>query len=142
MIVLGLIGSFVFFAMPVTRAQRNNDPVYGHFTDHLRYRYCATLVVEQPINALITPLETLHSEDDSTHRVLTWDKEPCHAGGMVHVAIHAPFQWVLETEWLAPEQSTTIYVLINLFIAHLLAFLVLRSREHWYVAFFILPLGV
>ena len=135
-ILLGLSISFLLYAVPVTRSKNVKDPLFNHFSDHLRYRYCSLLVLEDPVRALTTPLGRQYSEDRThKHRALNWANEPCHQGGALHVVIHAPFQLLLEWDVLAPHQVTTLYILLTLLVAHLCLGLILSSRRQWWVAF-------
>jgi hypothetical protein len=124
---------FVVFTMAVWRSRRVTDPLSGDYSDHLRYRYCASLVVRNPIRAMTTPLRQLAQEDNSRFPVVTWEEEPCHAAGVVHLAVHAPFQWVLERGWLNQWQVTDAYVTLLLALSAVTLFWVSVGQTGWAV---------
>ena len=124
---------FALFTGAVWQSRNVMDPASGHYSDHLRYRYCASLVVRDPLRAMTTPLKQLAREDDSRFPVVTWGKEPCHTAGVVHLAIHAPFQWILERGWLNEWQVTNAYVTLLLALSALTLFFVSMGRTWWAV---------
>lgn len=124
---------FALFTGAVWRSRRVTDPGSGIYTDHLRYRYCASLVVRDPLKAMTTPLKQLVREDDSRFPVVTWENEPCHTVGVVHLAVHAPFQWVLERGWLNEWQTTNVYVTLLLALSAVTLFLVSAGPSGWAV---------
>jgi hypothetical protein len=128
-VVLGM--SWVLFALPVWKSTRIKDPLDGFFTDHLRYRYCAALTVASPLQALRMPLATLHAEDHSLHRVLTWEQWPCNQPGLVFLAVHVPVQWLLDAEHISEIQATNLYVLFLLLVVHVAIGRLLLSPFWW-----------
>jgi len=134
-----LFVSFAFFAVPVLRSKQVGDPVKGNWTDHLRYRYCSSLVISDPWRAMTTPLGFLAAQDTQKYKRPTWLAEPCHQAGVVHLAIHAPFQWLVEREVLAEHTATNIYVLLLLVVAHLTLYILGRGSL-WWAALILYPI--
>jgi len=137
-VALVLVLAFGALAVPVLRSGTVRDPLTNRFTDHERYRYCSALIVRHPFHALVTPLAQLFAEDTGEHRVVTWGDEPCHEGGVVHVAVHAPIQWLLDAEMLSEVSATHLYVLFLLLIAHLTVWLLWRE-ERWWIGLLLYP---
>jgi len=134
-ILLGLAVSYVLYAVPVMNSENVRDPKNNYFTDHLRYRYCSLLVLENPLHSLTVPMSE-QFKADRTHKYKEniWPLEPCHQGGLVHLTIHAPFQLLLEWGAIERHQATGLYVLFTLLIVHLCVGLILRSPDRWWLA--------
>jgi hypothetical protein len=135
-VALGLL--FLGFVISAWTSKRERDPLNNFYTDHLRYRYCATLVLKNPIQATTTPLEQLAKQDNSRFPAVTWNAEPCHQAGVVHVLVHAPFQWLLERGWMKPWHATDLYVTLMLALTCVSLFLVFTSAN-WWAGFFFAP---
>ena len=118
-------------AVPVLQVRRDTDPLTGTMNDHVRHRYCASHLVSQPIRSLTRPLLEIYREDTSKHKIATWSDSPCTQPGLMFFLVHAPFQWAVEAELLAPASATTIYVLLMLGLAHVFLVLGLRLDGVW-----------
>jgi hypothetical protein len=129
---------WALFAWPVWKSKTTRDPLHDFFTDHQRYRYCSALIVDAPVRALTTPLGTLYAEDHRRHRMLSWEHEPCNQAGIVYVAVHAPFQWLLDAELISEVRATTVYVLLVLILVHVATGRLLVS-EFWWAGALVYP---
>jgi hypothetical protein len=134
-----LVLSFVLFAVPVLRSQRLADPLTGTVTDHIRNRYCASKLVAQPFRSLTVPLGDILRADDSRHGIASWGDTPCTQAGPVFFLVHAPFQWLVESEMVSPARATSIYVLLMLACAQLFFLVALRLDGVWPAALLLYP---
>ncbi|MBI4818882.1 MAG: hypothetical protein HY791_21605 [Deltaproteobacteria bacterium] len=138
-VILVLVLSFAMWAFPVFSHRGDKDPLTNHYTDHHRYRYCSALVLRRPVEALTRPLQEIYDSDPSPHRFVSWGAHPCTQAGILHLFVHAPFQWAMERGLIDGQTYTIAYVLLGLLLAHLAILWMLRSDRHWHLSFFLYP---
>ena len=131
--------AFVAFARAVLQAPGTHDPLDGRYTDHLRSRYCAALVIDSPLRALSEPLRDVAATDTRQHKVLAWEDLPCHQAGLVFLLFHAPVQWLLDAGALGEEAATRLAVLFSLALAHVAVALLLCTRRWWWGGLLLYP---
>lgn len=129
LVLLG--GALVVWGRATWKNPTTLDPMDQRYTDHLRVRYCAALVLEQPLHALRTPVGELAAADPRASKSPFWAELPCHQPGLVHLAIHAPFQWAVDGAWVSDLTASRLAVLVFLLFAHAAVALLVLERRWW-----------
>lgn len=142
LVITLLVVSFSVLAIRAVQHRAERDPLRDFYTDHLRYWYCSSLVAAHPLEAVSTPLEELAARHPSRRPAVLWEREPCHQPGAVHVAIHAPFQALLERAVIDRPTATAAYVVLLLLLAHLVVAAMCTRPRRWYLGLIAYPLLV